>query len=192
MSSELLALLEQEAAAERDRILAEARAQAEELRAAAVAQARQMVETQRRQQEALLQTRRLRAQSAARLQAQALLLQEKDRIIADIFRRAEEALEQVIRDRPRYSRILEQLVAEGVRGLNGRVVIDAHPDDLETVRAVARRQGVDAEVRAADGLRGGVRLLSADERYVVVNTLASRLERARLALAAEIARTLWG
>lgn len=192
MGSELLALLEQEAAAERDRILSEARAQAEELRAAALAQARQIVEAQRRQQEAALQSRRLRAQSAARLQAQALLLEEKDRIIADVFHRAEEALDQVIRDRPRYSRILDQLIAEGVRGFNGRMVIDTHPDDMEAVRAVVQRHGVDAEVRAADGIRGGVRLLSADERYVVVNTLTSRLERARMALAAEIARTLWG
>ncbi len=192
MSSDLLSLLEQEAAAERERVLAEARVQAEEIRAAAEAQARQIVESQRQLQEAALRMSRVRAQGTAHLEAQALLLKEKDRTLAEVFRRAEEALDQVIHDRARYSRILEHLIAEAVQGFAGHVVIEAHPDDVAAVRTAVQRQKVNADVRAADGIRGGVRLLSADGRYVVMNTLASRLERARPTLAAEVARTLWG
>src|SRR3990172_3105444 len=115
MGSELLALLEKEAAAERDRVLAEARAQAEEIRAAAEGQARQVVEAQRQQQEGW-GIRRTLAQQDANWQP---------------------------------------------------------------------------EVRSAADVRGGVRLASPDGRYVVLNTLASRLERARPTLASEVARTLW-
>jgi len=192
VGSELLALLEKEAAAERDRVLAEARAQAEQVRADAEAEARRTVETQRRQGEELLRANQVRAQGAANLQAQALLLETKDQVLAEVFHRAEEALDQVARDRTRYSTILARLVAEGAAGFSGRVVIETHPDDVELVRTVVQRQKLDAEVRASDSVRGGVRLGSPDGRYVVLNTLASRLERARPTLASEVARTLWG
>ncbi len=192
MGSELLSLLEQEAAAERERILAEARTQAQEIRSAAEAEAQTMVESQRQQQEAALRASRVRAQSTAHLAGQALLLEAKDRALAEVFHRAEEALDQVIRDRTHYERILEQLTSEGTQSFSGRVAIEAHPDDVTAVRSVVGRQRVDAEVRSADDIRGGVRIISADGRYIVLNTLASRLERARPTLTSEVARILWG
>ena len=191
MGSELLALLEKEAAAERERILAEAKAKAEEIRATSAAQARELLESQRRQQEAGLRSSRARAQSAAHLAAQALLLETKDQAIGEVFRRAEEALDRVVRDRERYARILEHLVHEGAQSFTGRVVIEAHPDDAAAVRSAVQRQRLDAEVRSADGIRGGVRLVSADGRYIVLNTLTSRLERARPALTSDVAGILW-
>jgi len=202
MGSELLALLEKEAAAERDRVLAEARAQAEEIRAAAEGQARQVVESQRQQQEAALRTSRARAQGTAHLAAQALLLEEKDRSITEVFRRAKEALDQVLHDRARYAPVLGRLIEEGLQGFNGPIIIEAHPDDVALVKEQLEGSGIrrklaqqDAnwqpEVRSAADVRGGVRLASPDGRYVVLNTLASRLERARPTLASEVARTLW-
>ncbi|MGQ0571983.1 MAG: V-type ATP synthase subunit E family protein [Armatimonadota bacterium] len=40
-------------------------------------------------------------------------------------------------------------------------------------------------------MQGGVRVASPNGRFVVTNTLTSRLERARPALAAEVAKALW-
>src|SRR3989337_4559954 len=202
MGSELLALREREAAAERDRVLAEARAQAEEIRRAAEGQARQVVESQRQRREAALRTSRARAQGTADLAAQALLLEEKDRTITEVFRRAKEALDQVLHDRARYAPVLGRLIEEGLQGVNGPVIIEAHPDDVALVKENMEGSGIrrtlaqqDAtwqpEGRSAADVRGGVRLASPDGRYVVLNTLASRLERARPTLASEAARTLW-
>jgi len=129
MGSELLALLEQEAGAERERLLAEARGQADEIRAAAGA---------------------------------------------------------------RYTRVLEHLIAEGAQSFTGQFAVEAHPDDVETVRTAVQQRRLDAEVRPAESVRGGVRLVSSDGRYMVLNTLTSRLERARPTLASDVARTLWG
>src|SRR3972149_618001 len=128
MGSELLALLEKEAAAERDRVLAEARAQAEEIRAAAAGQARQGGGSQRQQKEAGRRASRVRAQGTASLQAQALLLEEKDRTITEVFRRAEEALDQVIGDRARYAQVLGRRIGEGLKGVDGPAIIAAPPD----------------------------------------------------------------
>src|SRR3990172_2984879 len=110
MGSELLALLEKEAAAERDRVLAEARAQAEEIRAAA--------------------------------EGQALLLEEKDRSITEVFRRAKEALDQVLHDRARYAPVLGRLIEEGLQGFNGPVIIEAHPDDVALVKEQLEGSGI--------------------------------------------------
>src|SRR3990172_1550089 len=142
MGSELLALLEKEAAAERDRVLAEARAQAEGIRAAAEGQARQVVESQRQQQEAALRTRRARAQGTAHLAEQALLLEEKDRTITEVFRRAKEALDQVLHDRARYAPVLGRLIEEGLQGFNGPIIIEAHPDDVALVKEQLEGSGI--------------------------------------------------
>src|SRR3990172_4445719 len=158
MGSELLALLEKEAAAERDRVLAEARAQAEGIRAAAEGQGRQgggsqrqqqegglrggVGEPQRQQQEAALRTSRARAQGTAHLAAQALLLEEKDRTITEVFRRAKEALDQVLHDRARYAPVLGRLIEEGLQGFNGPVIIEAHPDDVALVKEQLDDSGI--------------------------------------------------
>lgn len=192
MSSDLIALLEQEAGAERERLLTDARQQAEQVRAAAREQAQLLVERQREEQEAALRAARVRAQSTAQLQAQALVLERKDQAMGEVFRRATEALDAVVRDRPRYGAVLERLIGEGAAGFPGRVLIETHPDDVDLVRAAAGRRGLDAEVRGTNDIRGGVRLSSPDGRYVVVNTLSARLERARPTLGSEVARVLWG
>jgi len=192
MSSDLIVLLEQEAGAERERLLAEARQQAEQIRAVAREQAQQLVEGQRERQEAALRAARVRAQSTAQLQAQALLLERKDQAMAEVFRRAAEALDALVRDRSRYGRVLDRLIEEGAGEFSGQVLIETHSDDVDPVRDAARRHGLDAEVRGTNEVRGGVRLSSPDGRYVVVNTLASRLERARPTLGSEVARVLWG
>ncbi|MDQ7828803.1 MAG: V-type ATP synthase subunit E family protein [Armatimonadota bacterium] len=192
MAHELIALLEREAAAERERVLAAARAEADEIRRAAEAEAREELERQREAVEAEVRTARVRAQSTARLQAQALVLAAKDEALNAVFSRAAEALEAVVRDRARYARVLDHLVAEGLNDFPDPVVVEAHPDDLEPVRAAVARLRADTEVRPAPDVRAGVRLRAPDGRYVVLNTLPQRLERARPALLAEVARVLWG
>jgi len=47
-------------------------------------------------------------------------------------------------------------------------------------------------VKTGDDISGGVRLISSDGRFVVENTLASRVERVRSLIAPEIASQLWG
>ena len=55
-----------------------------------------------------------------------------------------------------------------------------------------RELGLDAEVRGADDVRGGARVATPDRRFVVENTLASRIKRVRPLLAPEVAQLLWG
>lgn len=192
MGSELVALLEREAAAEREQLLAEARTQAEAILAEARRAADEVLAATRERLLAEARAALVKAKSTATLRASALVLQAKEDEIARVFAQAEAALAALAADARRYPEVLRRFIEEGLQALGGRGVVTVAPSDQAVVEALVRERGWDATARADPAISGGARLSSPDGRLVVTNTLASRLERARPALAAEVARTLWG
>jgi len=192
VTSELVAILEKEAAAEIERVLAEARAKAEQIGAQAQEEAQSFLAAQRQRMDAERKAAQIRAQSAAQVKAAALILQAKDQVITDVFTAAEAEMADAVRDKARYGTLLRGLIREAAGGLSGRITVEANPRDLDLARQAVRELKLDAEVKAADDVTGGVRLVSSDGRFVVENTLASRVERAKAVLAPEIAALLWG
>lgn len=192
MSSELVAILEKESAAEVARLKAEAEAQADKLEAEATATAKAYVEGQRQRLETERKAAIAKAQSAAQVQAAALVLRAKDEAVTEVFSRAVQVLNQLQQDRPRYTAVLGGLIREAAAGFSGRLVVEVHPEDREAATRAGRELGLDAEIRTADDVRGGARVATPDGRFVVENTLASRIERVRPVLASEVAQLLWG
>ncbi len=192
MSSELITILEKEAVGEIDRILGEARVQAERMVAEATRQAQEYLAAQRQQLEAERQAAKVRALSAAQVRASALVLQAKDEALHEVLSVAEEELARVQQDKARYGPILRGLIREASGALSGRMTVEANPKDLDLAKQAVRDLKLDAEVKAADNVSGGVRLIADDSRFIVENTLASRVERVKTLLAPEIATLLWG
>jgi len=192
MSSELITILEKEAVGEIDRILGEARVQAERVVAEATRQAQEYLAAQRQQLEAEGQAAKVRALSAAQVRASALVLQAKDEALHEVLSVAEEELARVQQDKVRYGPILRGLIREASGALSGRMTVEANPKDLDLAKQAVRDLKLDAEVKAADDVSGGVRLIADDSRFIVENTLASRVERVKTLLAPEIATLLWG
>ncbi len=192
MTSELVAILEKEAAAEIERVLAEARAKAEQIGVQAQEDARALLAAQRQRMDAERKAAQARAQSAAQVKAAALVLQAKDQAIAGVFTSAEAELARVPQDKARYGTVLRGLIREAAGGLPGRITVEVSPRDLDLARQAVRELKLDAEVKAVDDISGGVRAVSDDGRFSVENTLASRVERVRALLAPEIASLLWG
>jgi len=192
MSSELITILEKEAVGEIDRILGEARVQAERMVAEATRQAQEYLAAQRQQLEAEGQAAKVRALSAAQVRASALVLQAKDEALHEVLSVAEEELARVQQDKARYGPILRGLIREASGALSGRMTVEANPKDLDLAKQAVRDLKLDAEVKAADDVSGGVRLIADDSRFIVENTLASRVERVKTLLAPEIATLLWG
>lgn len=190
--SELIALLEREAAAERARLLADARAQADAIRAEAQRAAEEMLAATRERLLADARAALIKEKSTAMLRAAALVLQAKEDEISRVFGQAGSALESLATDAQRFPEVLRRFIAEGLRGLGGAGVVAVAPADRAMAEALVRECGWEATVRADPEIIGGVRLSSPDGRLVVTNTLASRLDRARPALGAELARALWG
>ena len=192
MASELIAILEKESALEIERIVAGARAQAEQLMAQARDEAQAHLELQRQRLDAERKAAQVRALGAAQVRASALVLQAKDEALHEVFSAAADELARLQQDRARYGPILRGLIREASGALSGRISVEANPKDLELVKQSVRDLKLDAEVKAAEDVSGGVRLISDDSRFIVENTLASRLERVKTLLAPEIAALLWG
>lgn len=192
MDSELIALLEQEAKAERERILGEAGEAARRILDQARATSAEEIEAYQRRASAEIEVSRVRARASSNLRAASVLLQAKDETIAAVFAAAERDLDRAASDRERYERILRGLLAEAVEGFGGGVTVECAEEDLTIVQAAAAALGMNAEVRVSGGVRRGVRVRSADGRFVVENTLQSRLERAKTVLITGVAAILWG
>ncbi len=192
MSSELVTILEKEANAEIERILTEARGQGEQLIDQANQDAQAYLTEQRQRIEAERTAALVKADSAAQVRASALVLQAKDQAIAEVFATAGAELARLQQDKTRYGAILRGLIREASGALSGRMTVQANLKDLDLVKQAVKDLKLDAEVKPGDDISGGVRLTSGDGRFVVENTLASRVERVRSLIAPEIAAQLWG
>ncbi len=192
MSSELVSILEKEANAEIEHILTEARGEAERLIAQTNQETQAYLTEQRQRIDAERKAALVKADSAAQVRASALVLQAKDQAIAEVFAAAGAELSRLQQDKTRYGTILRGLIREASGALSGRVTVHASPKDLDLVKQAVKDLKLDAEVKPADDVSGGVRLASSDGRFVVENTLVSRIERARSIVAPDIAAQLWG
>lgn len=190
-SPELVALLEREAAAEREQILNDARAQADAIRADARRAAEEYLSATRGRLEAEGRAALVKAQSTALLRSSALVLQAKEEAINLVFARAHDDLAALARDTQHYPAVLQAFIEESLGGIAGHAVVTVNPADQAAAEALVRTRGWDATVQADPAVWGGAQVSSPGGRFVVTNTLASRLERARPALAAEVAKILW-
>jgi vacuolar-type H+-ATPase subunit E/Vma4 len=193
MGSELIHLLEQEAKAEKDGALAEARRRAEEILAAARKDAEEIAAESRRRVNAARAQIQARGVSTASLRAAALVLEAKDKAIQAVFARATEELTRASQDPARRRAMLRNLIAEAAEGLGDqRGTLEVPPGDAEAARAACQQLGLACEVKENSAVNGGIRLTTADRRVTVENTIASRLARTRSALISRVAETLWG
>jgi vacuolar-type H+-ATPase subunit E/Vma4 len=190
-NSELITLLQREADAEREQVLAQGRSQAESILAEARRQAEEVVTAARARLEADHKTALVKAQSTAQLHAASLVLRAKEEEIGRIFERADAELNRLLSDGQRYPAALRTFVEEALQGFQDRAIVSVNPSDEAVVQGLARVRGWNVDVRGDSAVRGGARVSAPDGRYIVTNTLASRLGRARPALAAELAKTLW-
>jgi len=192
MSSELITLLEREAAAEREKLLAEAREKGEAILAQARREAEDLVAAHRVRLDAEAKAAVVKAQSTAQLRASALVLQAKEEEIRRVFALAEAELMRFAGNGQRYPQILRAFIEEALRGLGAGAVVTVNPSDKDTADAAVAEVVGKVAVRTDPSIQGGARISSPEGRFMVTNTLGSRLERARPMLAAEVARTLWG
>jgi V/A-type H+-transporting ATPase subunit E len=187
--ADLATLLESEAAAEIEQILAEARAQADGRVRAANEQAQALLESRRRALEHELAAGLVRARSAADLESAALRLGANHDATAKAFEAAEEQLRAYTRT-SEYTTTLVKLITEAQGALGQIERLEASPTDLPAVQAAARQAGVVATVTASPDVETGIRAYGPGSRSAASNTLLGRLGRSREALAGDVARLL--
>lgn len=170
----LLDLMSQQAAVERERILAEAQREAEAIREAA----RREAEAQRRQMLAELDAElaQLARQDRERAEAEAHMrvLTTKDSVTAELLGGVQEELARLAEGGD-FAGVLEALLDELLPEAPQGGVVLAPAAHAERVREwLAARGREDLSVRGLAGLKDGLAVQDAARSYRVTNTLSAR------------------
>lgn len=187
--ADLAALLDKEASAEIEAILAEARERASAIVAEAEREAASLIAARERQAKAQRESARVRARSAAQLEAASMRLNAQQEAIQSVFRQAESAISELASDEARYPAVLESLLREALDGVRGtpETVLVAPTDVAAAEKAVAALSA-GLPVAGDESVHGGVKVTTG--RVSVENTLPARLDALRDELASEVADAL--
>lgn len=114
----------------------------------------------------------------------------------DVFERAfEEASRNLgsVREDPGYRKILKELVTEALRNLGSDgVVLHIDKRDEGMTRDILKEMNVSCDIVTDLTCAGGLNATSSDERFIVFNTLESRLKKAKEIYRPEIFSALFG
>ena len=190
MNSELIKVIELEAEAERQRILEASQKNAGEIVQQARAQAAELERKSLADSQALEKTEMAKADSTANLQAMAILLEVKSRIIDGVFQSAYQKIKKTPPER--YRQALKSMLREAAEDLPGETVVLTSPGDLKVVQELVKAAKLKAEVRPDPQVQEGIIMSDKSGSHSVLNRCSDRLERARPSLVARISETLWG
>jgi vacuolar-type H+-ATPase subunit E/Vma4 len=130
--------------------------------------------------------------SAAREKSRMEVIKAKNEVFERVFEDAAANLGS-IRQHPEYRGILKVLLDEALRdlGIDG-VVIHLDKRDEQILKNILSELNISAEVVADLTTAGGLNVYSHDERFVVFNTLESRLKKAKEIYRPDIFSILFG
>ena len=130
--------------------------------------------------------------SAAREESRMEVITAKNDIFEKVF---EEAVRNLgsIREKPRYREILKALLGEALQDLGSDAVV-LHVDrrDEALMRDILNEQKLSNEMVTDITSTGGLNASSRDGRFVIFNTLESRLKKAKEIHRSEIFTVLFG
>jgi vacuolar-type H+-ATPase subunit E/Vma4 len=168
----------QAASEEAAQLIAEAEAEAKTIRA-----------RHRARVEPMLLAEAASVQNKAKIGALRAAANAREQLLVEAFTRAQDCLAD-LRTSNKYPGIFRQLAREAVEGLGKDVVVRVDARDLALARTTFADLGVKAEIQEQPMPLGGLQVMTRDGRIAIVNTLASRLERARSVLRGPVAGIL--
>ncbi len=188
----LAALLDQEASAEIEAILSEARERASEITSKAEEDAEAIIAQKKRTLASQYDAAKVQARSSAQLEAASKKLRAQHQAVEAVFDQTKDDLHALIDDKDRYRPIFSTLVKEvvGELGSDNIATVTVHPDDQDLANDALEEHGVSAEVETDAAVVGGLRAKASKMSIVIENTLVDRLEAARDDLASEVSKAL--
>lgn len=117
--------------------------------------------------------------STAREKSRMEIIKAKNEVFEKIF---EEAVQKMgfVRDRPQYREILKALLGEALRDLGSDdVVLHIDKKDEVLLKDILTELKLSNKIVTDLPCAGGLNVYSHDERFIVFNTLESRLKRAK-------------
>lgn len=191
--ADLSTLLEKEAGAEIEAIVAKAQGRAAEILAAARSEADGIVGNRERAVKAQREAGLVRARSAAQLEASALKLRAQHAGVERVFEAVRERLAKLAANPAEYAPVFGKLLDEALAavGRDNVAAVEVAGADVELAKQALQGAGLNVDVVAKDDVTAGVRVLS-KSRSAIENTLGDRLEALSGELAAEVSQALFG
>ncbi len=186
---DILKTLDDEAKADCEAIVGEAREHAKLIVEEAERQAQQIHDSFVHQVERVANAKASRQINAARLAGKMNVSTVKGDGVTSVFDAARAQLPSV-RDSG-YEVLFAALAAEAFAGVNGPVTIHVAPSDTDLVEKAAAQAGVTAEVVADLDTAGGLVVDTGGGKIIRRNTLEDRLDRVSQFLQADVARVLF-
>jgi len=126
--------------------------------------------------------------SEARIKAKIILVEAKNNLLLNILNTVEKALAD--RNGVDVEKSLEKLLEEALNYVENPVRVIVDPRDAEIARELLKRKGlVNVEIKASDGILGGVIVESADGKRID-NSYKTRLENAKRIISRMLAEAL--
>ena len=188
----LTALLDSEASVEIESILSEARHSASEILDKAKAEAEQFFNERQKQVASQTEAQIVRARSAAQLEASSLKLRMQHEAVESVFSQVKDKISALLNDSTAYGAALEKLLQEAVDAIGGKLSnITVHPDDKDSISAIAGSLGLDAAIDTDASLSGGVKVKAEGSNISITNSLFDRLDSLRDELGSEVSKLLF-
>lgn len=132
--------------------------------------------------------------SQINLEAQKLLLEDKEKNISEVFVRVHNAFKTIRKDKNRYKEIFKNLLQETQEGLgkDSKVKIKVNPADREIALEVLKELKINAQIETKESIGSGLELCDLEENISIINTFESRLEKLMPELREEISKILFG
>jgi vacuolar-type H+-ATPase subunit E/Vma4 len=130
--------------------------------------------------------------SAAREKSRMEVINAKNEIFQKVFEKAEGKLKS-LREHPHYREILKAHLEEALQGLGSEdAILHIDQRDEGLVKDIMSELKVSCEIIADTSSSGGLNVNTRDERFMVFNTLETRLKRAKDIYRPEIFSVLFG
>jgi vacuolar-type H+-ATPase subunit E/Vma4 len=186
---DILKTLDEQADAESEAVLSEAREHAKLIVEEGEREAQQIHAGFARQVERVATAEAAKVVNASRLEAKMIVSSVKGDSVASVFDEAGAKLPSV-RDSG-YDALFAALAAEAFGGVDGPVIVRVRPADEPLARSAAEKAGLPATIEATLETEGGLVVEASDGRVIRRNTLEDRLDRSRQLIQAEVAKVLF-
>jgi vacuolar-type H+-ATPase subunit E/Vma4 len=187
---DILKALDEQADADCEAVLEEARQHAALILEEGGREAQQIRDGYARQAEHAATLEASKKVNSARLESKMTVSSVKGDAVVAVFDDAAAQLAQ-IRSKDGYSALFAKLAAEALTGLSGHVRILVAAADKDLAVQAAGAAGVDAEVDATLDTAGGLVVEASGGRIVRRNTLEDRLDRTRQLIQSDVAKVLF-
>lgn len=187
----LLATMEKDAMAEREKPIRAAEKEIAKIKADAEVQAKNLKDERLRQTEKQLQLERARRLGKMELELKNSLLKTKHSFILKALDAAETEIKGLRKKKSVYDRIFHEMVEQTAKEFDGAVVVKVNPEDKERCESKLNELKKSCRIETSKGVSGGLEMSSEDGRFTVRNNFESRLNKAKGAVIEAIAKALF-